>query len=172
MPRPWPCLEIADQNGNFAFAFVRHFRQAAHAENFMFACLRVVEIRHQRHFAVVVDEAFLEQSLVVDARTQFLHVEIAEIDGAVGNRLVKFHHQRLIFRSNRANEHLRAVLHGPAPDVLRRVGANGGARKLFGGNIRGVENDAGVERDDSVGRSEQRVDVDFAECAGAPQSAC
>ena len=49
----------------------------------------------------------------------------------------------------------------PGRHVLHRIGANGGTRKLVFGRVRLVQDDAGVERDQAIGRGEQRVDVDL-----------
>ena len=76
-------------------------------------------------------------------------------------RLVKFHHQRLVFGADGADQDRGAILHRPAPDVLRGIGANGGARQFFRRTLRVVENDARIERDDPLGRGQQRVDIDF-----------
>src|ERR1700755_305195 len=69
--------------------------------------------------------------------------------------------QRLVFGGNRANDHVFAVFHRPGSDVLRGVGTNRGAGQLIALDIWAVDNDSGVEGKQSLGRSEERIDVDL-----------
>ena len=63
--------------------------------------LRVARLGHQRHVAVVVDEADAREPLVGDALPQLHHVEVAEVHGPLGQGLVELHHQRLVLGPNR-----------------------------------------------------------------------
>ena len=149
MPSPWPCFGVADEHGDFGVALADCFGEPGDGQDFVFAGLRVVEVGDEGHFAVVVDETFLEEALVVDAAAERFHVEIAQVDGAIGNRLVEFHHEGLVFRANRADHDGGAVLGCPAPDIVRRIGTDGRARQFFRRGARRVENHARVEGDDS-----------------------
>ena len=64
---------------------------------------RVLVVGHQRHLAVVVDEADPGQPLVGDAPAQLQGLEVAQVDGVLGQLLVEPHHQRLVLGPDRAD---------------------------------------------------------------------
>src|SRR5208283_414375 len=51
----------------------------------------------QHHLAVIIAEADAQQSLVSHAAAEAQRTEIPQINTAIGERLVKFDHQRLVF---------------------------------------------------------------------------
>ena len=88
-------------------------------------------------------------------------MKVAQVDAALGKARVETNHQRLVFGTNRTQDDVGAVLHAPGADVLHRIRANGQARQVALGHIRRLEHDAGVQSDQSILGSEQRVDIDF-----------
>ena len=48
---------VADQDRDFGFVRAVNLHHAADAEDFALAGLRIAPLRHQRHFAIVIDEA-------------------------------------------------------------------------------------------------------------------
>ena len=58
------------------------------------------------------------------------HVEVAEVDAPLRQRLVELHHQRLVLRADRAGSSPSVpFLQRPRADVLRRIGADRGRRQ-------------------------------------------
>ena len=98
-----------------------------------------------------------------DAGIEFLDLEIAEVDGGVGEGEVEVDHERFVFGADGADGDFAGIFHLPARDVLRRVGADGRARELRVLYVGGEEDHAGVEGEELFGGSEDGVDVDFAE---------
>ena len=72
------------------------------------------------------------------------------------------HHQRLVLGPDRAYRHGRAVAQRFVGDVLRRVGTD---RRFAEGprprRLGVVQDDAGVEGDQALGRGQERVDVEL-----------
>ena len=94
-----------------------------------------------------------------DALGQVHHVEVAHVDALLGERLVELHHQGLVLGPDRAYRHGRAVAQLFVGDVLRGVGTDRRARKVLFARLRVVQNHAGVEGYEALGRGEERVDV-------------
>jgi hypothetical protein len=80
-PEPLLLEAVTDQHGNFCLGCSGDFRQLANSAYFVLACPGVLVVHHQRHFMVIVNEAFLDQPIVRHARTEFLHVKKAQVHG-------------------------------------------------------------------------------------------
>ena len=122
-----------------------------------------LELGHQGHLAVVVDEADPRQPLVGDALAQLHGLEVAQVDArsesVSWNRTISGSSSGRIGRIVTAVAVLRCV---QGDDVLGRIGADG--RAAAAGprvDLRAVQDHAGVERDQPLRRGEQRVDVDL-----------
>ena len=71
------------------------------------------------------------------------------------------HHQRLVLGPDRADRDGQTVRGRPRGDVLGGIGADGGAGQPVRIDLRPVQDHPGVQRDQPLGRGEQRVDVDL-----------
>ncbi len=74
---------------------------------------------------------------------------------------MKLDHLRLIFGADRPNRNLTSILHGPARNILQRIGTNGRLRQLVKGYGRRVQHDSGVKGQQSLRGSQQGIDVNF-----------
>ena len=70
-------------------------------------------------------------------------------------------HLRLVFRTDRADQHLFAVLHLSRMHVLRRIGTDRCLRKVNLLHLRSVDHHPRIQRQQPIGRRQQRIDVDF-----------
>ncbi len=119
----------------------------------------------ERDLAVVVVEADARQPLVGSALRQAQVLEVARVDGFLGQLVVEADEQRLVLGADRPDREARAVARRPLPHVLARVGPDGRPRQLGLVHLGPVERDARVEGEQSLGRGEQRVDVDLGDPA-------
>ena len=69
--------------------------------------------------------------------------------------------KQFVFGTDRTDLNLHTILHCGRPHVTLRIGSNGEARNVLFLCFLGIYNDACIERDQAVGRGEQRIDVDF-----------
>ena len=122
----------------------------------------VGRLRDERHLAVVVVEADPGQPLVGRAlRTgPGARSSASRRSSSVSSR-VERDQQRLVLGPDRPDQELGAVAARPGRDVLQRVGSDGEPGQVGLGDVGPVQDDPGVERDQPLGRGEQRVDVDL-----------
>ena len=159
---PSPCrLKLVGHDDRELRLGAGSFDSRPSGNDLVFAGLRILAVDHQRHRPVVVDEAESRQALVRHPLAQVQHVEVAEIDAPLREGRVELDEQRFIFRSNRSDRHLGSVLHGPGRDVLHGVRTNRQLRQLALRSRRVVQDDPRVERNQPLGRRDQRVDVDL-----------
>src|SRR5665213_2641167 len=152
---------VADEQRKFRLVQAVDFAQTSDAEDPLFLVFRGLEFGHERDFPVVIIEADACQAFVRDALFQVQRAEVTVIDAFFGQRLVKLHHQRLVFGTDRADGHGRFVLQFPRPDVLHRIRADGWLGQFVFRRFGIVQNDARVERINPFRRSEQWIDVNF-----------
>src|SRR5438552_15076387 len=91
-------------------------------------------------------------------RQSFQEAKVAEADGVFGKRLKQCDGQRLVLRANHADGGNGAIGQSPFRSQLIRIWLN---REL---RLRGIgrsEQDAGVQRNQSLRCRQQWVDVDF-----------
>ncbi len=82
-------LRIVDGDGcQFGFVAAVQFAYASDRQNLVFA-IAALALGHQRHLAVVVDEADARQPLVRGALRQLQRLEVAQIDAALRQLLVE-----------------------------------------------------------------------------------
>ena len=129
----------------------------------MTGCPRGVALfGHQRHLAVVVDEADARQPLVRDALAETDEVQVAQIHAPLRQGLVELHHQRLVLGADGADGDLGAVLERPRSDVLRRVGADRERRQLvLGARSASCSTTRASSAISRSARGQQRIDVDL-----------
>src|SRR5262249_25895799 len=108
----------------------------------LFICI----FRHQGEFAVVIDKAFRDQPLVLNASIKFERMEVAEINAAVGELVMELNHQRLIIWTDWTQRELRAISRLPLSNILQGIWPNSRTRQLRIGNIRRMQHNAGIER--------------------------
>src|SRR5215471_4342221 len=137
--------------------------QASNTNQPTVASLFVKPLRDERNLTVVIKETLPDQPLVRDTRFQSLHLEKTSIHSAVRQGLVKFHHQRFVFRPYRTKNHVASVLHRPMRDIFGWVTTDRGPRKVCIRNLGAEENHPRIERHQLLGRCDQRIDIDFAE---------
>src|SRR5918994_1188080 len=135
--------------------------QAGYAHDLTFPCLWIGVFGDQRHLAVVVYKADACQALVGRALGEVHHVEVAHIDALFREGLVESHHQGLVFGSDRAYRHRRAVAQLFVGDVLFRVRTDRGSWEIFVLRLGVVQNDTGVEGYQALRRGQERVDVEL-----------
>jgi len=141
---------IANDNSKlrlFAAVLLAH---AAYAENFMRVLVNLI-INHQRQLAIVIVETDAREPFVRDALAQIQRAKVPVAHAPLGERFVEFHHQGLVFRTNRADDDRRAVLQLPGRHVLRGIGADRKPRQADFRRLRVVEDNARVQRDDLLG---------------------
>ena len=73
--------------------------------------------------------------------------------------------QWLVLGSDRSDRERLATRRAERCDVAQRVRPDGEPRQIRVGNLRGVKHDPRVERDEVLGRGEERVDVDLGDAA-------
>ena len=130
------------------------------------AGVRVLALGDERHLAVVVVEADPDEPLVGGPLVEAEALQVALEDRLLGERAVEVHHQRLVLGPDRPDRRASCPsgqVH--VRDVLPRVGPDRQARQVPRVGRRVMEDDARVERDQPLGRCEQRVDVDLADPA-------
>src|ERR671916_72274 len=136
-------------------------RTAGYAHDLTPPRLRVGLLGDQRHLAVVVYKADARQALVGRALIEVHHVEVTHIDALFRECLVEPHHQGLVFGTDRAYRHGRAVAQLFVKDVLLRVRTDRGSWEIFFLRLGVVQNDTGVEGYQALWRGQERVDVEF-----------
>src|SRR5262245_28829113 len=87
-------------------------------------------LRHQRHLAVIVDEALSEQALMRHAYIEFQRKKVAHVYAHLGELAVKIHHERFVIRADWANGEWHTLRRVPARNVLARVGPDCRARQV------------------------------------------
>lgn len=92
---------------------------------------------------------------------EFQRCEVAQIHAAVGERVMKLHHQRFVLGANRADGHRRAVTQFQKRRVARRIRTNGESGKLGFARPRRMQNHPRIQGEEALGRNEQRIDVDL-----------
>ena len=75
---------VADHDGELRLVRADELRQAADADDFELARLRIPPLGDQRHLAVVVDEAEPYQPLVRDPLAVLHHGGVPEVDALLG----------------------------------------------------------------------------------------
>src|SRR5215472_13511895 len=108
----------------------------------LFICI----FRHQGEFAVVIDKAFRDQPLVLNASIKFERMEVTEINAAVGELMMELNHKRLIIGTDWTQCKLGAISRLPLSNILRGIGPNSRTRQLRISNIRRMQHNAGIER--------------------------
>jgi len=154
-------VAVADDQRELGFVGVPDLAQPADPPDLVLAGLGALSIGHQRHLAVVIDEADPSQSLVSNAGREFHGMEVAKRYAALGEGAVKVDEQWLIFGANWPESDLGSILVCPGSDVLRGVRADGQSRKVRNPDIETVNDDPGIQRQEPFGRGEQGIDVDF-----------
>ena len=152
---------IADEQRELGLARARLPRQAADGDQRGGLAVLALALDHQRHLAVVVDEADPGESLVRDPAVQLHEARIAEVDALLREHGVELHHLRLVLGADRPHRQLLAVATPDLPDVLGRIWPDRRPGKLRVGDVGAVEHDARVQRDDALGGREQWIDVDL-----------
>ena len=104
---------VGHQHGDFRFAGAGRSSQPAYGHDFVFRASRSRALRHQRHFPVVIDEAFPQQPGVRDTRTKFIQVKKSQVHAAIRKRLVKLGHRGFVLGTDRPNQHLHPVFRLP-----------------------------------------------------------
>src|SRR5918999_1407378 len=135
--------------------------QAGYAHDLTFPRLWIGVFGDQRHLTVVVYKADARQALVGRALVEVHHVEVAHVDALFREGPVEAHHQGLVFGTDRAYRHGRAVAQLFVGDVLLRVRTDRGSWEIFFLRLGVVQNDTGVEGYQALRRGQERVDVDF-----------
>src|SRR5215208_4685145 len=135
--------------------------QAGYAHDLTFPGHWVGLLGDQRHLTVVVYKADARQALVGGALVEVHHVEVAHVDALFREGFVEAHHQGLVFGSDRAYRHGRAVAQLFVGDVLFRVRTNRGSWEVFFLRLGVVQNDTGVEGYQALWRGQERVDVEL-----------
>src|ERR1039458_1376183 len=113
---------VANQYRYFGFRGAVNLHHPAHAQDVAFAGFGVVVLRHQRHFTVVIDEADPGQPFVLGPLFQIHQVEVAQVHGALAERLVEAYQGRFVFGTDGPDGYGVAVLHGPAHGGARQIG--------------------------------------------------
>src|SRR5215472_5212451 len=101
----------------------------------LFICI----FRNQGEFAVVIDKAFGDQPLVLNASIKFERMKVAEINAAVGELMMELNHQRLIIRTDWTQYKLRAISRLPLSNILRGIWPNCRTRQLSISNVRRMQ---------------------------------
>ncbi len=156
-----PLERVADQEGKLGLVGAKQEVQPPHGDDLVFPGLRVLVVSHEHHLTVVIDEAGPSQPVVGDAPAQLQGLEEAQVDGVLGELLVELHHQRLVLGADRANRDGQTAFACKRGDVLGGIRADGGARQLVRSDFRPVQDHAGVQRDQPLGRGEHRINVDL-----------
>src|SRR5215217_6515505 len=128
-----PALEaVADEDRELRlFGDGAAAAKAGYAHDLTFPGLWIGVLGDQRHLAVVVYEADARQALVGRALVEVHHVEVAHVDALFREGLVEAHHQGLVFGTDRAYRHGRAVAQLFVKDVLLRVRTDRGSWEDF-----------------------------------------
>src|SRR5215204_791056 len=158
-----PALEaVADEDRELClFGDGAAAAKAGYAHDLTFPGLWIGSLGAQRHLTVVVNKADARQALVGRALVEVHHVEVAHVDALFREGLVEAHHQGLIFGTDRAYRHGRAVAQHFLGDILFRVRTDRGSWELFVLHLRVVQNDTGVEGYQALRRGQERVDVEL-----------
>src|SRR5918994_1466172 len=158
-----PALEaVADEDRELClFGDGAAAAQAGYAHDLTFPGLWIGSLGDQRHLTVVVYKADARQALVGGALVEVHHVEVAHVDALFREGLVEAHHQGLVFGSDRAYRHGRAVAQLFVGDVLFWVRTDRGSWEVFVLRFRVVQNDTGVEGYQALWRGQERVDVEL-----------
>ncbi len=122
----------------------------------------LLALRHQRHLAIVVDEADAGQALVRGALGQLQRLEVAQVHRALAELLVELDHQRLVLGTDGADGDPLAVLHRPSGHV-HGPGRDGwpSAEARSSATLWLVHHHPRIEREQALGGGQQRVDVDL-----------
>src|ERR687897_3496176 len=158
-----PALEaVADEDGELSLVGdSAAAAQAGYAHDLTFPRLWIGVFGDQRHLAVVIYKADARQALVGRALVEVHHVEIAHVYALFREGLVEAHHQGLVFGTDRAYRHRRAVAQLFVKDVLLRVRTDRGSWEDFFLRLGVVQNDTGVEGYQALRRGQERVDVEL-----------
>src|SRR5918995_1654106 len=158
-----PALEaVADEDRELClFGDGAAAAKAGYAHNLTFPGFWIGVLGDKRHLTVVVYKADARQALVGRALVEVHHVEVAHVDALFREGLVEAHHQGLVFGTDRAYRHGRAVAQLFVKDVLLRVRTDRGSWEVFFLRLRVVQNDTGVEGYQALRRGQERVYVEL-----------
>src|ERR1700720_1939030 len=152
---------IAHQNSYFAFAFWEHLLQRSNCDGAGIVCRRVEILGQQPDFAVVIEKTDPDQPLVCGSDAQLHVLEISQVDALIGEALVKFDHQRLIFCANRADVHLLTILHYPRGYILHWVWPDCGPWQLVIRHLSAMQFAVTGGRDHLPPMDDERINLKF-----------
>src|SRR5262249_37596756 len=101
------------------------------------------------------------QAFVSDALVKLELAEITVIDTLGRKRLMEPDHQWLVLRPDRANHHCGAILEGPGAAVLDWGRTDSRVWQLRRRSGWRVKNDAGVQRHNTFGGNQERIDINL-----------
>ena len=78
-----------------------------------------------------------------------------------GPGLMKLHHQRFVFRTDGADHNLVSIAQRPGSNILHGIRTDRRLRQLIERDVAAVQDDSGIESQQTIRRSQQRVDINF-----------
>src|ERR1700675_1381080 len=86
-------MTVGDEDAEFGFFAAERASEAADAENFVGGGLGIDAVNDEGDFAVVIDAAAADEVGVSDARIELLDLEIAKVNGGVGEGVMEVDHE-------------------------------------------------------------------------------